>query len=69
MKAAMTPDSKEQVLAADREFAEWAKTMRTTPALLREAAETVGIAPRKIRTYLLAREYAKAARHPGAHAK
>jgi hypothetical protein len=38
--------------ARDREFSEWAKTMRTTPARLSEAVRTVGIAPRKIRIYL-----------------
>ena len=38
--------------ARDREFSEWAKTMRTTPARLSEAVRTVGIAPRKIRVYL-----------------
>ena len=38
--------------ARDREFSEWAKTMRTTPARLSEAVQTVGIAPRKIRLYL-----------------
>ena len=35
-----------------REFDEWAKTLRTSPDRLREAVHVVGIAPRKIRTYL-----------------
>lgn len=56
----MTSTPEELALAADLEFAEWAKTMRTTPDLLREAAQSVGIAPRKIRTYLMARDHAEA---------
>ena len=48
----MKSSPEERASAADREFAEWAKTMRTTPALLWEAAQSVGIAPRKIRLYL-----------------
>jgi hypothetical protein len=42
----------EATSARDQEFSEWAKTMRTTPARLSEAVQTVGIAPRKIRLYL-----------------
>ena len=50
-----TPREDEIASARDREFSEWAKTMRTTPARLSEAVRTVGIAPRKIRLYLRGR--------------
>lgn len=36
----------------EREMRSWAASMGTTPELLQKAVEAVGIAPRKVRSYL-----------------
>jgi hypothetical protein len=53
IKVTDTPRTSERAGASqEREMLEWAKTLRISPAQLKQAVSAVGITPRKIREYL-----------------